>query len=132
MKRALTAPRKRVLIIDDDPAIREMLCAVLHGEGYDTDTANDGLEGLEKATATHPDVVLLDYAMPRCNGAGFAARYRLRPEHAPIILLTASFNLLERCSEVHADGCLGKPFELDELLDAVALHGEAHALAAAA
>ena len=129
MKTALTAPRKRVLVIEDDAAIRDVLCAVLDEEGYVTDSAGDGLEGLDRAAATHPDVVLLDYAMPHCNGADFAARYRLQPHHAPIILLTAAAGLAERCREVNADGCLGKPFDLDDLLAAVARHSGAHATA---
>jgi CheY-like chemotaxis protein len=58
--------------------------------------------------------------MPRCDGAEFAARYRLRPHHAPVILLTASDRRTEHCREIDADACLGKPFDIDELLDAVA------------
>lgn len=126
----LTTPQKRVLVVDDDPSIRELLCAVLDDEGYATDSANDGLEGLDHAASSHPDVVLLDYAMPRCDGASFAARYRLTPDHAPIILLSAAYPLSERCREVHADACLSKPFQIDALLSAVALHSHPHTTAA--
>ena len=125
---------KRVLVVDDDLGIRDLLSTILEEEGYDVDTAADGLEGLEHAAATHPDVVILDFTMPRCDGPAFAARYRREPIHAPIILVTASHQVKERCRLVAADGCIGKPFDIDNLLSIVEAqsysHDVAHAMAA--
>ena len=114
----MTLLPNRVLVVEDDPGIR----VLLRGEGYAVETANDGLEGLDRAAASPPDVVILDYAMPRCDGAGFAAQYRLEDQHAPIILLTASDRRQDHCREIHADACIGKPFQIDELLEAVEEH----------
>src|SRR5688500_8153900 len=88
---------KRVLVVDDDLEIRDLLSTILEEEGYDVAMAADGLEGLKQAAATHPDVVILDFTMPRCDGPEFALRYKREPIHAPIILLTASHQVKERC-----------------------------------
>src|SRR5687768_390333 len=120
---------KRVLVVDDDLGIRDLLSTLLEDEGYDVDTATDGLEGLQHAASTHPDVVILDFMMPRCDGPAFAARYRREPNHAPIILLTASHHVKERCKQVGADGCIGKPFDIDKLLKVVEAHSRTHYVA---
>ena len=121
---------KRVLVVDDDPGIRNMLEDVLEDEGYVVETAADGLEGLAEAERERPDVVILDFTMPRCDGATFAERYRAEPDPAPIILVTASHQVRERCRLVHADGCIGKPFDIDELLTAVETQAHSHPMAA--
>lgn len=125
MKRA-----KRILVIDDDTQIRELLSMALHDEGYAVATAQDGLAGLEQADALRPDLVILDFEMPRCGGLAFARRYRQGADAAPIILVTASSNLQERCELVEADGCVGKPFDLDDLLEVVYSHAHSHLAAA--
>jgi len=107
-----------------------VLSTVLEDEGYVVCTARDGLEGLAEAERTHPDVVILDFTMPRCDGPAFAERYRARPDPAPIILLTASHQVRERCRTVHADGCVGKPFDIDQLLHSVEAQTHSHPAAA--
>ena len=113
----------RVLVVEDDRAMREVVLMVLSDEGHEVLAAPNGAVALAFADEHPPDVIVLDYAMPVCDGPAFAAAYRRRPgRHAPIILLTATNDLQQRAGEVEADGALGKPFELDELLALVARH----------
>ena len=121
---------KRVLVVDDDAGVRDVLSMLLEDEGYEVHTAADGLEGLAEAQRARPDVVILDFTMPRCDGPTFAERYRAEPNAAPIILVTASHQVKARCGQVHADGCVGKPFDIDELLHAVEAQSHSHPMAA--
>ena len=85
--------------------------------------APDGRVALAITAEHPPDVILLDYTMPVCDGPTFAAAYRRQPgPHAPIVLITAARDLDCRAREVRADDCLGKPFDLDELLALVDRH----------
>jgi DNA-binding response OmpR family regulator len=85
----------RVLIVEDDPAIRELLSTLLGFEGWDVALADDGLSGLEAAGRVHPDVVLVDVTMPGLSG-------------------------YELCKQLKAGAYLRKPFSPLELLQAVA------------
>jgi CheY-like chemotaxis protein len=116
-----TMPR-RVLVVDDDPGIREFVLLALSDEGYDVLAAPDGHAALACAAAHPPDVVLLDFNMPGCDGRCFLEGYRrARPEpRAPVVLVTAARDARQRAAEVGADHHLGKPFDLDALLDLVA------------
>jgi two-component system chemotaxis response regulator CheY len=106
-----------VLVVDDDPSIRQIISEILLDEGYDVLTAPDGGEALARAQEHPPAVILLDYQMPVLDGARFVQAYRrLRDPLAPIILLTAAVSAQQRAVEVGADACLGKPFELDDLV----------------
>lgn len=98
-----------------------MVTAALEDEGYDVRTAADGLAALDdlERQGEAPDVVILDYSMPRCDGPAFAREYRRRGTAAPIVLLTASHQVEVRCREVGAQGCIGKPFDVDHLLEAI-------------
>src|SRR5688572_558907 len=93
----------------------------LSDEGYDVRAAPDGRVALAFAAEHAPAVILLDYTMPVCDGPAFAAAYRRTPgPHAPIVMVTASHEAQRCAEEVRADDCLGKPFDLDDLLDVVA------------
>ena len=106
----------RVLVVDDDESIREFIVGVLEDEGYTVAAAADGLAALDQAAAQPPDVILLDWQMPRCGGPAFAARYRTGPgPHAPLVVMTAARHAEQRCAELRAEGCLPKPFDLDLL-----------------
>jgi two-component system chemotaxis response regulator CheY len=107
----------RILVVDDDPAIRYLVAETLLDEGYDVVTAPDGEAALARAQDYPPAVILLDYQMPSLDGPRFVQAYRQLPApQAPIILLTAAVSAERRAAEVGADAYLGKPFELDALV----------------
>jgi DNA-binding response OmpR family regulator len=111
--------KAKILVVDDEPAIREFLHAVLTDEGYDVLTASDGLEALPIAVEQQPDLILLDIMMPGLNGMETCQRLRERPttSHIRVIILTA-YDQRERLEEsiaAGADDFLGKPIDLTEL-----------------
>ncbi|MEU6098521.1 response regulator transcription factor [Streptomyces sp. NPDC047079] len=108
---------QRILIVDDEPAVREALRRSLAFEGYDTEVAVDGADALEKATAYQPDLVVLDIQMPRMDGLTAARRMRGAGTTTPILMLTARDTVGDRVTglDAGADDYLVKPFELDEL-----------------
>ncbi|HEU5314934.1 MAG TPA: response regulator transcription factor [Chloroflexota bacterium] len=122
------APRGRVLVVEDDPDIRELLRALLAEAGYDVASAADGPEGLRLAHLQPPDVVILDLMLPGATGWEIAARFRGpdgRP--APVIVATAApLGLFQLPASVAC--MLPKPFDPDHLIGAVdALVGRARA-----
>jgi DNA-binding response OmpR family regulator len=113
-----------VLVVDDESDIREAVAEVLADEGYVVHGAGDGAEALRKARAVHPDIVLLDLMMPGMNGWEFRAAQKGDPELSdiPVVVLSA----LGRVAGMDAAGFIQKPFDLDELLDAVRAHADDH------
>lgn len=107
----------RILIVDDEPAVREALQRSLAFEGYGTEVAVDGADALEKAAAYRPDLVVLDIQMPRMDGLTAARRLRATGSLTPILMLTARDTVGDRVTglDAGADDYLVKPFELDEL-----------------
>ncbi|MDT9685199.1 response regulator transcription factor [Streptomyces sp. TRM76323] len=112
-----TAEPDRILVVDDEPAVREALRRSLAFEGYGTLTAVDGLDALEKIGAYAPDLVVLDIQMPRMDGLTAARRIRASGSTVPILMLTARDTVGDRVTglDAGADDYLVKPFELDEL-----------------
>ncbi|WP_200306757.1 response regulator transcription factor [Streptomyces adelaidensis] len=108
---------QRILIVDDEPAVRDALKRSLAFEGYGTEVAVDGADALEKATAYQPDLVILDIQMPRMDGLTAARRIRGAGDTTPILMLTARDTVGDRVTglDAGADDYLVKPFELDEL-----------------
>lgn len=108
--------RFKVLVIEDDAAIGCVLQLELEHEGYDVESARDGLEGLEKALK-EPDLVILDLMLPRMDGMEVCRRIRAK-SRVPIIMLTAKDRVPDRVSglDVGADDYLTKPFATEELL----------------
>jgi two-component system, chemotaxis family, chemotaxis protein CheY len=118
----VTAPNTRpVLVVDDDPHIREFLCDALGDEGYPVVAAADGAEALDRLEGllpVRPGLILLDMNMPVLDGWGFAGAYRQFPSpagHAPIVVCTAAHAAPRCAAEVGADGFLSKPFDLSAL-----------------
>ena len=111
-----------VLVVDDDPDLREVVTLGLELEGYRVSQARDGLWALAQLERDPADLVLLDMKMPVMDGAAFMEAYRRRGGRAPVLVVTASENARLRALEVGAQGWGGKPFELDALLQAVRAH----------
>jgi two-component system phosphate regulon response regulator PhoB len=86
-----TSAAPRILVVDDDPFIRELLTMKFRNAGYEVDAAEDGAAGLAAAFACPPDIILLDWMMPRLSGPETCLRLRAAPATAnvPVILLTA-------------------------------------------
>lgn len=109
---------ERILIVDDEPAVREALRRSLAFEGYATEVAADGLEALARAGEYRPDLIVLDIQMPRMDGLTAARRLRAAGSRVPVLMLTARDTVGDRVTglDAGADDYLVKPFELDELL----------------
>ena len=109
----------RVLVVDDDDAIRDTVAEVLASEGYLVLTAANGAEALNLVEAQRPDLVLLDMRMPVLDGWGFVAGLNERGIRLKVLVLTATQDARRWAGEIGADGWIAKPFDLDELLSAV-------------
>ena len=110
----------RVLVVDDDESIRQLIELVLEDEGFVVDFAPEGSAALDIINQRHPDLILLDMRMPGMDGWEFVDRYRAQYGHrAPIIVFTAAHDAAERSAEVDADGYIAKPFDLDTLIERV-------------
>ncbi|WP_338118274.1 response regulator transcription factor [Streptomyces coryli] len=109
--------QSRILVVDDEPAVREALQRSLGFEGYATELAVDGLDAVEKTAAYRPDLIVLDVLMPRMDGLTAARRLRATGVTTPILMLTARDTVGDRVTglDAGADDYLVKPFELDEL-----------------
>ena len=108
----------RVLVVEDDEEIAQVLQRSLRMEGYEVKLAGDGVRGLEEAHAFLPDLLVLDLGLPRLDGMDVAKRLREDGDDVPILMLTARDALESRVEglDVGADDYLVKPFERQELL----------------
>lgn len=110
----------RVLVIDDDIAIREMLMSLMEDEGHSVVGASDGQEGLEylQATAELPQLILLDLMMPRLDGWGFYTTIQAEPSLAeiPVIVLSARPDGSQQASRLGSVRFVSKPVDLGHLL----------------
>lgn len=108
----------KVLVVDDDRAIRESVARALALEGYQVLTAVDGVEAIVAARRPDLDVVVLDVMMPAVDGLGVCRVLRADGIRTPILMLTARVEVGARVAglDAGADDYLAKPFELDELL----------------
>jgi len=110
--------KKRILIIDDDTEIRELLDFDIASSGYCTDTASDGMEGLNKALNNKYDLIILDVMMPKMNGFDVCKNIRQAKINIPILMLTAKGTIGDKTSgfDSGADDYLVKPFDVQEVL----------------
>ncbi len=104
-----------ILVVDDDPDLREFLRLMLTSLGFEVTSAANGQEALDDMEGHDPDLILLDMKMPVMNGWEFCRALEGRDTHPPIVVLTAAPDPAGRAAEVHADGWLGKPFECADL-----------------
>jgi len=107
----------RLLVVDDDPAVRESLGEALKLEGYEIECAEDGVEAIAKVVTRRPDAVVLDVLMPELDGLEVCRRLRAKGDRTPVLLLTARVTVHDRVAglDAGADDYLIKPFALEEL-----------------
>ena len=110
--------KARVLVAEDDRAVRDSIERALSFEGYQVTTASDGSEALDGVKLTEPDAIVLDVMMPRLDGLEVCRELRARGDRTPILILTAKHSVADRVSglDAGADDYLVKPFALEELL----------------
>jgi two-component system, chemotaxis family, chemotaxis protein CheY len=111
---------ERILIVDDDESIRQIVRICLTDEGYEVVEASNGQVALNRLSEFVPNLILLDLRMPVMDGWEFARRYEEIPgPHAPVVAFVAALNAEQDCADLDAAGILAKPFDLDDLLRAV-------------
>jgi DNA-binding response OmpR family regulator len=111
---------KRILLVEDDPAIRQLVSDLLVDEGYEVLAATNGKQGLDLAAASRPDLILLDKLMPHGDGTHFATEYRKADTAgAPIVALCAARDGREWAESIGAAAFVVKPFDIDALLETV-------------
>jgi two-component system response regulator MprA len=108
----------RILVVDDDEAVRDWLARTLRFEGYQTETACDGQQALDAVHSDEPDAMILDVSMPTMDGLHACRQLRAEGVVLPVLLLTARDSVGDRVAglDAGADDYLVKPFALQELL----------------
>ena len=108
----------RILVVDDEPAVRSALERALRLAGYQVELAADGQEALDQLAVAAPDAVVLDVLMPRLDGLKVCRRLRAVGDRTPVLVLTARDAIADRVEglDAGADDYLVKPFALEELL----------------
>lgn len=108
-----------ILVVDDDPGLRALVSATLELEGHSVLTAADGSVALSVIEKFNPVLILLDKAMPRLDGPGFARELQRRGIHIPIVVISGSDGGPIFAREIQADGFIRKPFKVPQLIDTV-------------
>jgi DNA-binding response OmpR family regulator len=108
----------KIMIVDDDPNIRELVCVLLKNDGFEACEAADGRKALRIMTSENPDLAVIDLMMPNMDGYELCRNLRRYYENLPVLMLTAKGELPAKIKgfEAGADDYLTKPFEGDELL----------------
>ena len=111
-------PEARLLVVDDEPNIRELLSASLRYAGFEVATAADGQQALALADSFRPDLLVLDVMMPGLDGFGVVRRMRQSGRHTPVLFLTARDAAEDKVSglTLGGDDYVTKPFSLDEVI----------------
>jgi DNA-binding response OmpR family regulator len=108
--------RARILVVDDDMALAETIRAFLESEGFQAQTARDGVQALSCVAENAPSLVLLDMYMPVMDGKAFAQALRAQGRDLPIVVMTAAGNARRCAEEIGAAAYIGKPLSLPMLL----------------
>jgi CheY-like chemotaxis protein len=113
--------QSQVLVVDDEPLIRELVADALCEVGFEVRSAANGVEALEVLRGWLPHVIVLDLMMPQLDGLGFSEMLRLNPRFAtiPLLLVTAAYAPYDSAQRMDVSAVLTKPFELDHLVDLV-------------
>lgn len=108
----------KVLVVDDEPYISDLLVAALKFEGFEVDTAMDGAEAISTVGRDHYDIILLDVMLPDATGTELCRKFRMMDIESPILFLTARDATEDKLSGFDAGGddYVTKPFNLDELV----------------
>lgn len=111
-------PKKKILLVEDDPGIADVLVLHLSDEGYDVTLAKDGLEGLRQLQARQWDALVLDLMLPGVDGLEICRLARSNSHYTPIIIISAKASEVHRILglEVGADDYLSKPFSILEFI----------------
>jgi len=105
-----------ILVVDDDPEIRDVVRWLLEDEGWTVETASDGRDALERATQVRPALIVLDMGLPILSGEEVAMRLRVYyREPPPIVVVSADGRAGEKAARIGAAAYLPKPFDVDEL-----------------
>ncbi|MEV6432673.1 response regulator transcription factor [Nocardia sp. NPDC051463] len=127
---AESSPEARVLVVDDEPMIVELLSVSLRYQGFEVDTAVDGAQALDKARSFRPQALIVDVMMPGMDGFGLLRRLRADGIGAPVLFLTARDEVQDKVAglTLGADDYITKPFSLEEVVARlrVVLHRSGH------
>lgn len=119
----MTEPLGRVLVVDDDEVIRQLIAVNLQLEGFEVETAVDGQDCLERVGEVRPDVITLDVMMPRLDGWVTAVKLREDPgtAHIRVVMITARAQEhdVRRGHEIGVDAYVTKPFDPNQLIQTV-------------
>ena len=117
MEEEMIKDSKTILIVDDEPPIREVLVYNLKKEGYNVIEAEDGITAVDIATEQRPDLILLDIMLPKLDGLSVCKRIK-NTYNVPILMLTAKDSEIDKILglELGADDYITKPFSVRELV----------------
>ena len=115
------APRRRILVVDDEEGFRDGMADLLNMEGYDVSVARNAVEAVSMLPDFRPDVILLDLRMPLLDGESFLRGFRGVPASraVPVVLISAKEELRDIAARYGAAGYLYKPFEASQLLSLI-------------
>ncbi len=113
--------QRPILVVDDEPTIRELVAEALHEAGYAVDTAADGAQALDRLRREVPRAIILDLMMPVLDGPSFVERARREPSFAaiPIVIISAAYDADALAADLGAQACIKKPFDLDVLVSTI-------------
>lgn len=117
------SPHRRVLVVDDEEEIRAAIRQILAEEGYGVETVASGEAALAAIAARAPDLILLDVNLPGVDGWQVLDELRSAAgEQTPVVVMTAGYDIQAQALDNGAQGYLGKPFDLEDLIAAVGAH----------
>ncbi len=116
-----THPMKKILIVEDDASIRELLVEIFESEGYYVDSSTNGLDGIKSLENNLPDVILMDVMMPVMNGYEFREEQLKHPlwNSIPVLVMSAQEQSNNKLAEYGLENFIRKPLELNHLLETV-------------